>query len=151
MTSKIDRVSASKTKILLIIFVLAILLSACGAAEQTTAGDPEEAWGYMQISQEEASRMMEEDPNAIILDVRTQEEYAEGHIPGAICIPNETIADQMPEGLPDLEQRILVYCRSGNRSKQAAQKLADMGYTNVHEFGGIIDWTGDIVTGEEAQ
>ena len=83
----------------------------------------------------------------MILDVRTQAEYEENHIPGAICIPNETIGTEQPEELPDLNQRILVYCRSGNRSKQASQKLADMGYTNILEFGGIIDWPGEVNTG----
>lgn len=124
---------------------LALALAGCSAADQAKTDSPEETWGYMQITQEEAARMMEEDPNAIVVDVRTQMEYESGHIPGAICIPNETIVDRPPDELPDPEQRILVYCRSGNRSKQAAQKLADMGYTNVHEFGGIIDWSGNVV------
>lgn len=92
--------------------------------------------------------MMENDDGHIIVDVRTQEEYEEGHIPDAICIPNEIIADVKPDELPDLDQIILVYCRSGRRSKEAAQKLFDIGYTNVYEFGGIIDWTGDVVTDE---
>ena len=87
---------------------------------------------------------MENEPDYIILDVRTQEEYDEGHIPGAICIPNETIGDQPPALLPDKDQLIFVYCRSGNRSKQASAKLAALGYTNIKEFGGIIDWTGEI-------
>ena len=93
-----------------------------------------------------AKEMMRADDSLVVVDVRTQEEYAQGHIPGAICIPNESIVDAQPEELPDLEQTILVYCRSGRRSKEAAQKLADMGYTNVYEFGGIIDWTGEVVT-----
>ena len=100
---------------------------------------------YEQITQEAAAELMKQD-GVIILDVRTQEEYAEGHIPGAICIPNETIEDKMPSQLPDLQQIILVYCRSGRRSKEASQKLADIGYTNIKEFGGIIDWTGKVVT-----
>ena len=79
------------------------------------------------------------------MDVRRQNEYDAGHIPGAILIPNESIRDTQPEALPDQNQIILIYCRSGNRSKQAAQKLSDMGYTNVYEFGGIIDWTGEVV------
>lgn len=102
---------------------------------------------YEQISQETAAELMKQS-GVIILDVRTDEEYAEGHIPGAICIPNETISDEMPAQLPDLEQTILVYCRSGRRSKEAAQKLADIGYKNIMEFGGIIDWTGEVVTDE---
>ncbi|MGN0243671.1 MAG: rhodanese-like domain-containing protein [Lachnospiraceae bacterium] len=100
---------------------------------------------YKQITMQEAVAVMEEEKEYIILDVRTYEEYRSEHIPGAICIPNETIGkNEIPE-LPDKEQLILVYCRSGNRSKQAARKLADLGYTNVVEFGGINDWTGDVV------
>ena len=102
---------------------------------------------YRQIEMEEAVIMMEEETDYIILDVRTWEEYAEKHIPGAICIPNETIENDEPEELPDKNQLILVYCRSGNRSKQASQKLAEMGYTNIVEFGGINDWTGEVETG----
>ena len=77
-----------------------------------------------------------------------QEAYDEGHIPGAICIPNESIGCDSPEALPDYDQIILIYCRSGRRSKEAAGKLAGMGYTNIYEFGGILDWMGDIVTDE---
>ena len=99
---------------------------------------------YTQISQETAKEMMEKDDGHVIVDVRRQDEYDSGHIPGAILIPNESIGTTQPRALPDLDQIILVYCRSGNRSKQAAQKLFDMGYTNVYEFGGIMDWTGDI-------
>ena len=80
----------------------------------------------------------------ILLDVRRADEYAEGHIPGAINIANEEIGSDRPEELPDLNQNIFVYCRSGRRSKEASKKLADMGYTRIYEFGGIIDWTGDI-------
>lgn len=103
---------------------------------------------YTQITQEEAKQMMARDDGHVIMDVRRQDEYDEGHIPGAILIPNESIETDPPAELPDLDQIILVYCRSGRRSKEAAQKLADMGYSNVYEFGGIIDWNGDIVTGE---
>jgi rhodanese-related sulfurtransferase len=81
-----------------------------------------------------------------IIDVRREDEFSQGHIPGAICIPNESINYDMPEELPDPDQMLLVYCRSGRRSKEAAQKLADMGYTNVLEFGGIITWTGSVTT-----
>ena len=86
---------------------------------------------YTQITQEEAMRMMARDDGHVIVDVRREDEYAEGHIPGAILIPNETIGTERPELLPDLDQIILVYCRSGNRSKEASQKLADIGYTHV--------------------
>ena len=105
--------------------------------------------GYQHISQEEAKEMMEKDDNHIIVDVRRQDEYDVGHIPEAVCIPNESIGTEQPSELPDLNQIILVYCRSGNRSRQASEKLADIGYTNVYEFGGINEWTGDIVTEEQ--
>ena len=102
---------------------------------------------YRQINMDEAITMMEEESGYIILDVRTPEEFAEKHIPGAINIPNETIGtDEIPE-LPDKDQLILVYCRSGNRSKQASEKLVALGYTNIVEFGGINDWPGETVTG----
>ncbi len=101
---------------------------------------------YLQIDQEQARRMMETDDGHVIVDVRRQDEYDAGHIPGAICIPNESIGTEPPEELPDRSQVILIYCRSGNRSKQAAEKLGKMGYYNVYEFGGIIDWKGEIVT-----
>lgn len=94
--------------------------------------------------------MMSEQSGYIILDVRTTAEYETAHIPNAICIPNENIGTKEPQELPDKNQLILVYCRSGNRSKQAAQKLADMGYTNIVEFGGINSWTGETVTGNGA-
>ena len=102
---------------------------------------------YCQINMDEAITMMEEESGYIILDVRTPEEFADKHIPGAINIPNETIStEEIPE-LPDKDQLILVYCRSGNRSKQASEKLAALGYTNIVEFGGINDWPGETVTG----
>ena len=97
------------------------------------------------VSMEEISQIMKENKDYIILDVRTIEEYNEGHIPNAICIPNETIGEETVNELPNKEQLILIYCRSGNRSKQAAAKLEKLGYTNLIEFGGIIDWKGEIV------
>ena len=100
---------------------------------------------YRQITQETAKEMMGRDDGHVVVDVRRQDEYDAGHIPGAILIPNESIAGTKPEQLPDLNQIILIYCRSGRRSKEAAQKLADMGYENIYEFGGIIDWTGEVV------
>lgn len=122
-------------------FLMALLLLAgCGAQSEEST--------YRQVNAEEADSMMEEESGYIILDVRTTEEYSEKHIPGAINIPNETIgAEDIPE-LPDKEQLILVYCRSGNRSKQASEKLVKLGYTNIVEFGGINDWTGETVSGE---
>ena len=124
---------------LLSVFLAAILLAGCSAPKETAS--------YRQISMDEAITMMEEESGYIILDVRTPEEFADKHIPGAVNIPNETIAaEEIPE-LPDKEQLILVYCRSGNRSKQASEKLAALGYTNVVEFGGINSWPGETVSG----
>ena len=123
-------------------FLMALLLLAgCGAQSEEST--------YRQINAEEAATMMEEESSYIILDVRTAQEYSEKHIPGAINIPNETIGYQDIQELPDKEQLILVSCRSGNRSKQAAEKLVKLGYTNIVEFGGINDWTGETVSGEE--
>ena len=122
-------------------FLMALLLLAgCGAQSEEST--------YRQVNAEEADSMMEEESGYIILDVRTAQEYSEKHIPGAINIPNETIGTEDIPELPDKEQLILVYCRSGNRSKQASEKLVKLGYTNIVEFGGINDWTGEIVSGE---
>ena len=96
----------------------------------------------------DAVTMMEEESGYIILDVRTPEEFAQRHIPGAINVPNEIIETQALSQLPDKDQLILVYCRSGNRSKQASEKLVALGYTNVVEFGGINDWPGETVSGD---
>ena len=128
-------------KKLLPIFITALLLVGCAVpAEQEIS--------YRQITMDEAVAVMEEEEGYIILDVRTAAEFDEKHIPGAINIPNEAIGtDAIPE-LPDKDQLILVYCRSGNRSKQASEKLVKLGYTNVVEFGGIIDWPGETETNE---
>lgn len=134
-------VRENKMKKIVIVIVSILLLSGCGSASATL--------NYKQISSDEAVTMMQEQSDYIILDVRTEEEYEEKHIPGAICIPNETIgSEEIPE-LADKDQLIMVYCRSGNRSKQAAEKLAKLGYTNIVEFGGINDWTGKTVSGAE--
>ena len=103
---------------------------------------------YRQINMDEAITMMEEESSYIILDVRTPEEFADKHIPGAINIPNETISTEEIQELPDKDQLILVYCRSGNRSKQASEKLVKLSYTNVVEFGGIINWPGETEMNE---
>jgi len=104
---------------------------------------------YRQIGMDEAIELMENESDYIILDVRTAAEFSEKRIPGAINVPNESIgADEIAE-LPDKEQLILVYCRSGNRSKQASEKLVKLGYTNIVEFGGINDWPGETISGEE--
>ena len=124
------------------ILILLTVLLLVGCAAQPTS--PSDKAAYRQISMEEAVTMMAQEADYIILDVRRADEYAGGHIPGAINIANESIGtDEIPE-LPDKDQLILVYCRSGNRSKQTAQKLVDLGYTNIVEFGGILDWTGEI-------
>ena len=128
--------------------ILALALTVLtGCADEASGKGKDMKHTYTQISQEEAARMMRANDDHVIVDVRRQDEYEEGHIPGAILIPNETIGTEPPALLPHLDQVILIYCRSGNRSKDAAQKLADMGYTNVYEFGGILDWTGEIETG----
>ena len=97
------------------------------------------------VSMDEITEIMEQNEGYVILDVRTHEEYNEGHIPNAICIPNETIDESVINELPDKNQLILIYCRSGNRSKQATKKLENLGYTYLVEFGGIIDWNGEVV------
>lgn len=100
---------------------------------------------YEQISGAEAKALMDSESGYVIIDARTQEEYDQGHIPGAIMIPEYEIADRAEKELPDKDQLILVYCRSGRRSKIAAEELVKLGYTNVKEFGGIIDWEYEIV------
>ena len=139
-------------KLIPLILLLGLMTSGCGRDEQVMDGDGMfQNAEYYQITQEEARRRMELDDGHIIVDVRREDEYAQGHIPGAILIPNESILDTPPAELPDYDQIILVYCRTGRRSKEASQKLADMGYTNVYEFGGITEWTGDIVTEEAGE
>lgn len=99
---------------------------------------------YKSISIEEAKTIFTLPGDYIILDVRRDDEFSQGHIPGAINVANEDISTKIVPELPDLNQTIYVYCRSGRRSKEAAQKLTNIGYTNIIEFGGIIDWTGEI-------
>lgn len=131
-------------------FMFVILLSIIGLTgcsnSVNTPNTASNSNTYQQITAEEAANMMQSETNYIILDVRTEQEYASGHISGAVNLPNETIASEAIQQLPDKKQLILVYCRSGNRSKQAAAKLVNLGYTNVVEFGGIQDWNGEIVT-----
>lgn len=128
MTKNIQKILAA--------LCLALLLAGCTSLDSA---------GYTQVSSEKAAQLMEDYDDEIVLDVRTPEEYAEAHIPGAINVPNEEIGEEPIAELPDKDQIILVYCRSGNRSKEAAQKLADQGYTNVIEFGSIKDWHGETV------
>ena len=130
----------------LIVFVIFVLAGCSNNNTNNTENLESKKNSYTQISMEEAVKMMEEESDYIILDVRRPDEFAEKHIPNAINVPNETIGkDEIPE-LPNKEQLILVYCRSGNRSKQASEKLVKLGYTNIYEFGGINDWTGETVS-----
>lgn len=101
---------------------------------------------YRQITMDEAVNMMEQESGYIILDVRRTDEFAAGHIPNAINVANESIGTSDIPELPDKNQLIMVYCRSGRRSKEASEKLVKLGYTNIVEFGGILDWKGEIVT-----
>ena len=112
-------------------------------AEPTPTPKPAE---YHKISAADAKARLDSGDELILLDVRTKEEFDTGHIAGAVLLPNETILDSQPDVLPDLNAEILIYCRSGNRSAQAANKLVAMGYTNVYDFGGIIDWPYEVVT-----
>ena len=126
-------------KKLIFLFLAVMLLAACGQANEN---DQEAV--YVNITAEEAKQIMDSEEGYIILDVRTREEYDQGHIPGAILIPNTEIEARAEEELPDKDQLILVYCRSGNRSKKAAEILVELGYTNIREFGGIIDWSYEV-------
>ena len=126
-------------KKLYFLLLAVMLLTACGQAKEN---DREAA--YMNITAEEAKAIMDSEEGYIILDVRTQEEYDQGHIPGAIVISHEEIAEKAENVLTDKDQLILVYCRSGRRSKIAAEALVELGYTNIKEFGGIIDWPYEV-------
>jgi len=128
-------------KKLMIILLAVMFLTACGQDKENNQGAV-----YVNITAEEAKQIMDAEEGYIILDVRTQEEYDQGHIPGAILIPNTEIETRAEAELTDKDQLILVYCRSGNRSKQASEKLVVLGYTNIVEFGGINDWPGEIET-----
>ena len=125
---------------LLPILLSALMFTGCAATNNSQTNT------YRQIAMDEAVDMMAQESGYIILDVRRADEFAAGHIPGAINVANESIGtDEIPE-LPDKKQLIMVYCRSGRRSKEAAEKLVKLGYTNIVEFGGILDWKGEIVT-----
>ena len=124
----------------IILLLLAVtLLTACGHNK-----DHDREAVYMNITAEEAKNIMDTEEGYIILDVRAQEEYDQGHIPGAILVPNTEIEAKAEEVLTDKDQLILVYCRSGRRSKMAAEILVELGYTNIREFGGIIDWPYEV-------
>lgn len=134
-------------KVLLMCVTSLILLTGCGKGEAMK--DAEEQLDFKQISMKEGLELMEADSDYILLDVRRIDEFEAGHIPGAVNIPNESIGAEEIAELPDKNQTIYVYCRSGNRSKQASQKLAGLGYTNIIEFGGIIDYSGELEKGRE--
>ena len=124
--------------------LLAIGLASCGG-NTTDEVQTQMNNTYVQISAAEAKALMDSEKDYVIIDARTQEEYDAGHIPGAVLISEYEIADRAESKLPDKNQLILVYCRSGRRSKIASQALVDLGYTNVKEFGGIIDWEYETV------
>lgn len=146
-------------KKLIIILALActLILAACSVPEsgetpslsgtaasvpsQTSEEDP-----YHKITAEEAKKMMDEG-GVVVVDVRTAEEYAQKHIPGAILVPNESIGEELPEALPDLDAVLLIHCRTGVRSKQASDKLASLGYRHIYDFGGIVDWPYETESG----
>ena len=136
-------------KLFFVVLAGLLLLTGCGSSGKTAGVSSQPKAVYRQVSAADAAALMESESDYIILDVRTQAEYDEAHIPGAICIPNETIGSEAIPALPDKDQLILVYCRSGNRSKQASEKLVKLGYTNIVEFGGITTWTGPTVSGNE--
>ena len=126
-------------KKLVFLLLAVMLLTACGQDKENDQGVV-----YVNITAEEAKQIMDSEEGYIILDVRTQEEYDEGHIPSAIVISHEEIEEKAEDVLTDKDQLILVYCRSGRRSKIAAEALVELGYTNIKEFGGIIDWPYEV-------
>lgn len=130
-------------RILPLLLVLVIMLAGCGKSDADIQNNT-----YEKISMSEGLKRMESDENYILLDVRRADEFESGHIPGAVNLPNEEIGTEEIPSLPDKEQTIYIYCRSGNRSKQAADKLLALGYTNLIEFGGIIDYTGELEYGK---
>ena len=126
-------------KKLILLLLAVMLLTTCGQDKENNQGVV-----YVNITAEEAKQIIDTEEGYIILDVRTQEEYDQGHIPGAILIPDTEIKAKAEDVLTDKEQMILVYCRSGRRSKLAAETLVELGYTNIKEFGGIIDWPYEV-------
>ena len=122
-------------KKLVFLLLAVMLLTACGQDKENSQGA-----GYVNITAEQAKEIMDSQEDYIILDARTQDEFDETHIPGAILIPHDEITEIAEDLLTNKDQLILVYCRSGRRSKLAAEALVELGYTNIKEFGGIIDW-----------
>lgn len=143
-----------KIKKIISILLLTFLFTSCTGEQNssnttqntnTSANTDYTLKTYRQITMNEAASMMKSEKDYIILDVRRPDEFSAGHIPNAINVPNEIIGTSEISELPDKDQLILVYCRSGRRSKEASQKLVDLGYTNIVEFGGILDWSGETV------
>lgn len=130
-----------KFSVFALLFIVIIISVSCG---QTNQNEKEAV--YLNISAQEAKEIMDSETGYVILDVRTEEEFAEGHIPGAILIPDYEIESKAEQILTDKNQLILVYCRSGRRSKNASEALVSLGYTNIREFGGIIDWPYETVS-----
>lgn len=135
--------------------MLAGLFAGCGenassAANGSSFAPQSQSTDYRKLTAEQAQERLKSGDELVLLDVRTALEYAQAHIPGARLLPNEEIDKEPPEQLPDKDAEILIYCRSGNRSAQAAKKLAALGYTNVYDFGGITDWPYETESGEWA-
>lgn len=151
------KVNSKLVSVWLVIFMISILAIGCSNSEDNVSNETtvnietdetdeaDEAPAVVKITAEEAQEMMASGDPYILVDVRTQAEYDEGHIEGAILLPNDALETLAPDQLTDKDAVILVYCRSGNRSAQASSLLIELGYTNVYDFGGIIDWPGEIV------
>jgi len=125
--------------------IICVFLNGCTDSSVTPKKEGEENAVYQEISPEEAKKIMDSNEEYVVLDVREQEEYQSGHIPGAVLLPYTQIENKANEILPDKNMTILVYCRSGRRSKIAADALAKLGYTKVKEFGGITDWPYEVI------
>lgn len=132
-----------RKRMFLLLFIFMLVVSGCGKSKDDVQGNT-----YEKISMSEGIERMESDEGYILLDVRRADEFEAGHIPGAVNLPNEEIGTKEIPSLPDKTQTIYIYCRSGNRSKQAADKLLALGYANIIEFGGIIDYTGELEYGK---
>ncbi len=133
-----------------LLFMMSILATSCTAGNNQPAPAASNADIYNKIETGDVKKLMDSGEAVIIVDVRTAEEYESGHLPGAVNIPVETISDEKPAALPVLDAQIVIYCRSGNRTVTAYKKLAALGYTNVHDMGGIVDWPYETVTGPAA-
>ena len=140
MQRSVDVTEESFMKKLIPILLSALMFTGCAGTSNHQTNT------YRSVSMDEAVTMMAQETGYIILDVRRPDEFAAGHIPNAINVPNETIGTADIPELPDKDQLIMVYCRSGRRSKEASEKLVKLGYTNIVEFGGILDWKGEIIS-----